>query len=124
MDISMDIHIHGKPDINLVGCWFHYTKAIYDKLKKLGLCKLYKLNKTFKKWIRQTMSLPFLPEEDIRSTYLAIHMTLVGLTPGELELVSSFKRYFVKTWLDGNENLSVLTTSSVRIMVLSRIIKV
>ena len=34
-------------------------------------------------------------------------MSLVGLTPAELELVGSFKKYFVKTWLDGNENLSV-----------------
>ena len=24
------------PNINLVGCWFHFTKAIYDKVKKLG----------------------------------------------------------------------------------------
>ena len=41
-----------------------------------------------------------LPEEDIRPTYLASHMPLVGLTPAELELVGSFKKYFAKTWLD------------------------
>ena len=59
------------------------------------------------------MSLPFFPK-DIRPTYLAIPITFVGLTPSELELVSSFKRYFVEARLDGNENLSVFTTSSVR----------
>ena len=95
------------PNINLVGCWFHYTKAIYDKVQKIGLCKLSKLNKTLKKWVHHLMSLPFLPEEDIRPTYLASHMPLVGLTPAELELVSSLKKYFAKTWLDGNESLSV-----------------
>ena len=46
----------------------------YDKVQKIGLCKLYKLNKTFKKWVHHLMSLPFLPEEDIRPTYLASHM--------------------------------------------------
>ena len=34
-------------------------------------------------------------------------MTLVGLTSAKLELVSFFKKYFVKTWLDENENLSL-----------------
>ena len=59
------------------------AKAIYDKVQKIGLCKF---NKTFKNWVHHLMSLPFLPEEDIRPTYLASHMPLVGLTPAELEL--------------------------------------
>ena len=95
------------PSINLIGCWFHFTKAIYDKIKKFALCKLYKHNKAFKKWIYQIMSLPFLPEEEIRPTYSTLSLSLLGLTTAELELVSSFKKYFVKTWLDGSENLSV-----------------
>ena len=25
------------PYINIVGCWFHFTKAVYDNVQKLGL---------------------------------------------------------------------------------------
>ena len=28
------------PHLTLVGCWFHYTKALHDKIRKLGLSKL------------------------------------------------------------------------------------
>ena len=43
------------------------------------------------------MSLPFLLEEDIKPNL-------------ELELVNTFKRYFAKTWIDGNQSLSVFYT--------------
>ena len=72
------------PYANIVGCWFHCTKAVYNKVQKLGLGKLYRVNKEFKNWIHLLMSLPFLPEEEIRPTYLAIHLPLIGLTESEL----------------------------------------
>ena len=34
-------------NIIIVGCWFHYTKAIHDNVHKIGLTKLYKTNKSF-----------------------------------------------------------------------------
>ena len=37
------------PYANIIGCWFHFTQAVYHKVKELGLCKLYKVNKEFKK---------------------------------------------------------------------------
>ena len=57
-------------------------------VKKIGLRKLYKTNKFFKKWIRQLMSLPFLLEEDIKPTFLAIQVQLIELPNLELELVN------------------------------------
>ena len=77
-------------------------------MKKIGLGKLYKTNKVFKKWIRQLM--PFLLEEDIKPTFLAIQVQLIGLPNLELELVNTFKRYFAKRWIDGNQSLSVFYT--------------
>ena len=56
------------------------------------------------------MSLPFLLEEDIKPTFFAIRVQLVGLPDLELELVNSFKRYFVKTWVVGSQSLSVFYT--------------
>ena len=77
----------------IIGCWFHYTKALYDKIQKLGLCNLFKYNKAFKKWIHQLMSLPFFSEEDILPTYLDLELSSSRLTDSELQLVSIFKKY-------------------------------
>lgn len=52
------------------------------------------------------MSLPFLTEEDIHPTYLAINLS-TELNDHELNVVGSFKKYFLKNWIDGNESLSV-----------------
>ena len=56
------------PNITIIGCWFYYTKVIYDKLKKLGLSKSYRKNSIFRIWIRKLMGLPLLPEEEILPT--------------------------------------------------------
>ena len=53
------------------------------------------------------MSLPFLTEEDILPTYLDLELSLSGLTDNELQLVSTFKKYISKNWMNGSENLSV-----------------
>ena len=58
------------PSITIIGCWFHFTKAIFEKVRKLGLSKLYKQNQFFSFWIRKIMPLPLLPEEDIHPVYL------------------------------------------------------
>ena len=52
------------------------------------------------------MSLPFLTEEDIRPIYLTRNLS-TELNDHELKLVGLFKKYFLKTWIDGSESLSV-----------------
>ena len=66
------------------------------------------------------MSLPFLTEEDILPTYLDLELSLSGLTDNELQLVSTFKKYISKNWVNGSENLSVFTTNFAQITVLNR----
>ena len=94
------------PSITIIGCWFHFTKTIYEKFEN-WLVKIIKTNKTFKKWIRNLMALPFLPEEEIRSTYISLELPLLGLLDSEKELVKLFISYFNRTWINGNVNLSV-----------------
>ena len=47
--------------------------------------------------------------EDIRLTYLAINLS-TELTDRELQIVGSFIKYFLKTWIDGNKGLSAFYT--------------
>ena len=34
----------------------HFTKAVFEKVKKLGLSRLYKTNQLFRIWIRKLMT--------------------------------------------------------------------
>ena len=95
------------PSATIIGCWFHFTKAVFEKVKKLGLSRLYKTNQLFRIWIRKLMALPFLPEEHIRHTYQSLDIPLADLLDSEKELVHRFKSYFNKFWINGNANLSV-----------------
>ena len=95
------------PSITIIGCWFHFTKAIFEKVQKLGLSKLYKQNQFFSIWIRRIMALPLLPEEDILPVYLSMAIPSTDLNDTEKELVNKFRNYFSRTWLIGKINLSV-----------------
>ena len=53
------------------------------------------------------MALPFLLEEEILPTFFEINLELNGLTDVEMQLVNSFKKYFMKTWINVSESLSV-----------------
>ena len=86
-------------NITIVGYWFHFAKAIQDKLQKIGLGKVYTTNKAFKKWVLKLMSLPFPPKEGISSTYFAIQKSFICLTLTELELVKSFEKTIIKLGL-------------------------
>ena len=85
----------------------HFTKAVFGKVKKLGLSRLYKTNQLFRIWIRKQMALPFLPGEQIRHTYPSFDIPLADLLDSEKELVHKFKSYFNKFWIIGNADLSV-----------------
>ena len=96
------------PHITIIGCWFHYTKAIYDKVKKVGLSKLYKRNQNFRAYIRKLMGLPLLPEEDILPVFLSLEIPSVDLLYPEKEMIRRFRMYFTKTWMNGHCSFSVL----------------
>ena len=59
---------------------FHYTNALHNTIRKLGLGKLYIIKKVFKRWVPQLMALPFLTEEEISPIFMVIHLELVGVT--------------------------------------------
>ena len=96
------------PSITIISCWFHFTKAIFERVQKLDLSKLYQRNQSFSMWIRKIMALPLLPEkEEIRSVYLSLEIPSIGIDDAEKELIKKFRSYFHRTWIIGHENLSV-----------------
>ena len=55
--------------IHLHGCYFHFAQSVWRKLGKQGLVNPYYNNQEFKQLARAYMSLPFLPEELIPTTF-------------------------------------------------------
>lgn len=82
------------PQINLSGCYFHFVKALYDKLTKLGLRK-----KTYKPKCQVLISyiqlLSHCPQ-DARETLFA---ELEAKFKNEDKKFSQFFKYFRKNWL-------------------------
>ena len=95
------------PYVTLIGCWFHFTKALFDNIKKTGLYKLYKTNQVFRQWIRKLMALPLLPEEEIHGVYISLNQPIFQIDDSTKELITKFRMYLNRTWITGNINLSV-----------------
>ena len=53
------------PGIQITGCLFHYTQAIWNRGRKAGLVNIYRTNSNFIKWLRCIMALPLLPQKEI-----------------------------------------------------------
>lgn len=62
------------PHIVVSGCLFHYSKAIWTKVKKLQPNSTYARNSNLNKWIRSIMSLPLLPQDGLRGLICLLFM--------------------------------------------------
>ena len=51
------------------GCYFHYTRAIFKNLLKVGLGKSYNTHRGFKKWAKRVMAIPLLKAEMINDVF-------------------------------------------------------
>ena len=57
------------PDVQLKGCLFHWTQALWRKTQELGLQRAYSEDRGTHKFIRKLMALPFLPSEHIQPLF-------------------------------------------------------
>ena len=55
------------PDIQIHGCQFHYSQAIFRKVQALGLAKTYKEDSgvSFRQEVKMLFALPLLPQRDM-----------------------------------------------------------
>ncbi|XP_041365984.1 uncharacterized protein LOC121380989 [Gigantopelta aegis] len=57
------------PDVEVKGCVFHWSQAIWRKVQDLGLVTTYKKRQAMYTYIQQLMALPFLPAVHIVETF-------------------------------------------------------
>ena len=80
------------PNINITGCWFHYTQRIWAKVQKLGLAESFRENNGISQFVRKLMAIPFLPASLISPTFLLIQ--LPDLPPTESMKLEKLVKYF------------------------------
>ena len=97
-------------NVKISGCRFHQNQAIYRRVSKLGLTKVYKENESFHNWVKTLMALVLLPPDSIVPTYGILASEPVQmLTLCEKHKLNNLKTYYKKYWLKqvGSQKLSV-----------------
>jgi hypothetical protein len=65
------------PGIQLHGCSFHWSQAVWQKEQELGLGLAYK-GEGANKYLRRLMTLPYLPEEHIGEMFNSLKRHATG----------------------------------------------
>ncbi|XP_063045415.1 uncharacterized protein LOC134439457 [Engraulis encrasicolus] len=82
------------PHVRLTGCMFHWKQAVFHKIRELGLRTKYMQRGEGHEFLRDTMSLPFLPGEHIPAAWERLKSR--ASTPG----LQDFTSYMDSTWMN------------------------
>ncbi len=67
------------PQAEVAGCHFHFTRAVFKKVQRLGMTDLFKSNPEFRLFIKHLMALPFLQAADIPVTVAYLFEQVLSL---------------------------------------------
>ena len=84
------------PDVQIRGCSFHWTQAVWRRIQLLGLQQQYINDIATHDFCRKLMALPFLPAEHIEPAFRNLEEHASSGT--EIELAT----YIDTTWISGN----------------------
>ena len=88
------------PSVDIKGCFFHFSQAVWRKVQEMGLANLYKENDELRKTVKCLVALALIPPEDVLLGFEKIIETLppdTALTP--------LLEYFESTWLGSSGRL-------------------
>jgi hypothetical protein len=86
------------PNVQLRGCHFHWTQAIWRKVQDLGLAAPYQRDAKTQKFIRRLFCLPFLPPQHIQPVFNSILALDTPATPMPIPL-RQLLDYINATWI-------------------------
>ena len=100
------------PGIKIHGCAFHWSQAVWKRIQEAGLAPTYRQKRNTSKFLKQLMCMPFLPAEQIPTTFQQFRDLV---TPAHPEPIHKLLDYFEDTWINGHiwkpENWSVFGMS-------------
>ncbi|XP_071956851.1 uncharacterized protein [Antedon mediterranea] len=85
------------PNVEIAGCLFHYTQAIFRKVQDVGLQRAYRQQAATRLFIRQLMALPTLPVEHVEAVFRRMRRN-AGQSPQLQELLTYMDDY----WINGD----------------------
>ena len=88
------------PNIEVKGCLFHFTQAVYRKIGNIGLKHAYANDPGTRKLCRQLMALPILPKDHIvRAFYKLTEFVVEADETAGLHLLKRLVEYMRTTWI-------------------------
>ncbi|XP_025016251.1 uncharacterized protein LOC112538666 [Tetranychus urticae] len=90
------------PNINIHGCYFHFTQCLLRKLQNLGLKKQYEKNNEIKLLIKRCLALPLISLTDLDEVWYLI----TSLNTIEDDEIDEFIYYIQSTWIS-NDSLFI-----------------
>jgi hypothetical protein len=87
------------PNVQIRGCSFHWSQAVWRKVQELGLAAAYLQNNKTHKFIRRILCLPFLPAEHIEPVFRGILALDTTATP-MAESLRMLLNYMRTTWIE------------------------
>ncbi|XP_071949439.1 uncharacterized protein [Antedon mediterranea] len=85
------------PNIDMTGCLFHYTQAIFRKVQEVGLQRAYMEEPNTRLFVRQLMALPVLPVEHVPAVFRRLEQ-VAGNSPLMLAMTTYMRNY----WINGD----------------------
>lgn len=77
------------PDVQIRGCVFHWTQAVWRKVQELGLEVAYTEDQGTYGWIRKLLALPFLPYTEITTQFERLRLGAEGPRKDLAEYIAS-----------------------------------
>lgn len=94
------------PRARQIGCFFHFSQALWRKVQEVGLVVRYKTDLNFQLHIKTHMALAFLPSTDIHSFVTDLHSSFAASGNADSPVLI-FHNYFMHTWIDGVFPISI-----------------
>ncbi|XP_068707730.1 uncharacterized protein [Montipora foliosa] len=85
-----------QPDVQIKGCVFHWTQALWRKIQELGMQQQYISDKGTYVYLRKIMALPFLPESEIMPMFEILRQE------ASTAALQQFVEYVAGIWIYGN----------------------
>ena len=84
------------PQVTLLGCYFHWSQAVWRKVQELGLQTAYNTDDNTYKFICKLLSLPYLPAQHITTVFNTLQQR--AATQPLQDLIA----YISTTWLQSS----------------------
>lgn len=91
------------PQTKLLGCWFHYAKAVYLKSRQIGLTGRLNVRYHIAQGVNMAMVLPLIQQENFETGIDEVRNWMTdNVQGGEIEQIATFIQYLRRQWSRAN----------------------